>query len=248
MNDRAVNILAYIFGTVFGLAACGIIWFIADTYISHFAARSWVPAEAKVLDFGVKSSRSGTGAKATLQSRLKVSYEYVHEGIRYTGDRTDFSRGSDNFSGKRISAQMKALRSGEVSVYVNPLNPSESVFDRSLPGPQIAFAIFFLFFPCGLGTACIMGALSFILGKIRLRFFERFMMPVLGMIHGSPAVYPIIFDPGAFTLGSWMILIFFSVIFVWSLWAFVRRLFDPTLGLPEWKEKLEALNTKRNNG
>lgn len=70
MNDKVIKIFACIFGSIFGLVACGIIWFISDTYIRHFAARSWVPTEATVLDFGVQSSRSGTGSKSTIQSRL----------------------------------------------------------------------------------------------------------------------------------------------------------------------------------
>ncbi|WP_027358646.1 DUF3592 domain-containing protein [Desulforegula conservatrix] len=240
MNDKAVTVFAIIFGTIFSIVACGIIWFISDTYLKHYRARNWVAVDAKILDFGVESSRSGSGSKSTVHRKLKVSYEYSFNGVQYSGDRADFGRGADNFSETRISRQMNLLQSGEVSVYVNPLNPSESVFDRSLPGPQVAFAIFFLFFPCGVGTACMLGMINFISDKIGLKFFERFMIPIFGIIHGLPVVYPILFDPGTFTLGPWVVLIFFSFILACSIWSFIRRIIDPTIGLPEWKDKISG--------
>lgn len=243
MNEKLQGIIAVFFGTVFGIVACGIIWFISTTYMNHYKAKSWIPVEATVIDYGVKTSRSGAGSRSTTHSKLHVSYEYSYNGINYSGDRVDFSFGSDNFSDKRIYRQLGLLKEGTVSVYVNPLNPSESIFDRSLPGPQIAFAIFFLIFPCGVGTVAITGLTSFILGKIGIRFLDRFMMPVLGIIHGLPVVYPIIYEPEAFSFGAWIVIILFSILLAFSGWAFVRRLIDPQLGLPDFDKGFNGRNS-----
>lgn len=242
MNDKLQKILAVFFGGVFGIVACGIIWFILTTYMNHYKAKSWIPVKTSKIDYEVKTSRSGAGSKSTTHSKLHVTYEYSYGGVNYSGDRADFSFGADNFSDKRIYRQLKKLNEGNVSVYVNPLNPSESIFDRSIPGPQIAFATFFLFFPCGIGTVAIIGLISFILGKIGLHFFDRFMLPLLGIIHGLPVVYPIIFDPGAFTFGAWIVIILFSILLALSVWAFIRRLIDPQLGLPDYDNGLSGNN------
>ncbi len=226
---------------VFTVAACFIVWFIGYSCMMNYKARSWNEVPARVLDYDMKTSRSShTGSmRTTYNSRIKATYSYSYNGKSYIGDRVDYSFGSDNFSGKRRSRQMAQLREGNITVYVNPDNPGQSVFDRSLPAPQIAFAIIFLIFPCGLGTMFIIGTLLRVLKKIGFTFTDRFMMPIAGIFHGAPAIYPVFFDSGSLGFGTWIIMLAFLGLFVVSLISIFRRIIDPSLGEPKWPDRLK---------
>jgi hypothetical protein len=241
MAVQAKSILSAIVVTVFTIAACFIIWFIGFTFISNYEARNWEPVLAKVLDFDIKTSSSHhTGSmKTTFSSSVKAKYSYSYNGKSFTNDQVDFSIGSDNFSSKRRSRQMAALRQGNITVFVNPGNPLQSVFDRSLPAPQIAFAMIFLIFPCGLGTMFIIGSTLWIFKKIGFSWLDRFMIPIAGLLHGAPAIYPVFFDPGSLGFGTWIIMLAFLGLFAVSLLSIIRRIMDPALGEPKWPDRLK---------
>jgi hypothetical protein len=226
---------------VFAVAACFIVWFIGYSFKMNYETRTWERVPAKVLEYDIKTSRSrsGTSMRSTLNSSIKAKYSYSFNGKTYAGDKVDFSFGSDNFSDKRRSRQMAALREGAITVFVNPDNPGQSVFDRSLPAPQIAFAIIFLLFPCGLGTMFIIGSLLWFLKKIGFTWTDRFMMPVAGVFHGTPAIYPVFFDPGSLGFGTWIIMLLFLGLFTLSLISIYRRIIDPSLGEPKWPDRLK---------
>lgn len=116
--------------TVFSLAAGFLTWWLVSTYNQHHAARNWVAVQAQVLDYDLHSHRSSSGINRlpTVQSRLSVRYAYSYNGEDYEGDRVDFSFGADNFSDKRRSGQMRQLRRGTITVYVDPTQPQQSVF------------------------------------------------------------------------------------------------------------------------
>jgi ABC-type dipeptide/oligopeptide/nickel transport system permease subunit len=241
MAFNSKSVLSAIVIAVFTVAACFIVWFIGYTFIMNYETRSWEEVPAKVLDYDLKTSRSGSAGtmRTTFNSSIKASYSYSYNGRTYVGDRVDFSFGSDNFSDKRRSRQMAQLREGNITVYVNPDNPGQSVFDRSLPAPQIAFAIIFLIFPCGLGTMFIIGSILWILKKIGFTWTDRFMMPFSGVFHGAPAIYPVFFDPGSLGFGTWIIMLAFLGLFVVSLISIYRRILDPSLGEPKWPDRLK---------
>jgi hypothetical protein len=224
---------------IFMASACYFVWFISSMFTNHYRAQSWVETPASVLDSDLRTTRSGgigISSRATFNSKVTVSYSYVFNGREYTGKRVDFSIGTDNFSDSRRRAQLKRLRSGSVTVFVNPDNPGESVFDRSLPGNQAAFAIAFLLFPCGLGTAGFFGLLSWGLTIAGATWTDRFLLPVLGVFHGAPAFYPALFAPEAFGFVGWLILALFLGLFSLSVWSIFRRIQDPSI-VYSWEKR-----------
>jgi hypothetical protein len=242
MHKGLEALLSGLVALVFTAAAGFVVWFLGHTFTSHYKARNWtaVPATVQTYDVRTSRTRSGTSMMTTLQERIVATYTYTFEGRSYTNDRVDFSFGSDNFSGSKRTVQLAALRSGSITIFVDPKNPQESVFDRSLPGGQVVFAIVFLLFPCGVGTAFTIGMLSAGLSKFGLTSLERFYLPVLGILHSAPALYPVLFDPGSIGFGGWLILTAFLVLLAVSVRSFWRRIADPTIGAPRWPKRFGA--------
>lgn len=92
------------------------------------ASADWVAVEATVDSFKVKST-SGNGARpgrggGGSTSYAKVLYTYEYGGQTYTGDRTGF--GSYHIS------KVKRPRRGKAEVYVDPEEPSESVYIKGV--------------------------------------------------------------------------------------------------------------------
>jgi hypothetical protein len=243
MTRPVETVLAWLVATVFAVAAGFVAWFLGATYSSHYAARGWVEVPAAVQSFDLRTSRSrGTGSSMpTIQSRLTAVYTYEFEGLTYTGDRVDFSFGSDNFSGARRSEQLARLRSGPVTVFVDPSDPRRSVFDRRLPGGQIVFALIFLLFPCGVGTVFVIGTLTALPARLGLADLDRFMLPFIGIFHGAPALYPLLFDPASFGPFGWLVLLVFTALLAVSMRSLWRRIKDPSIGQPRWADRLKGL-------
>lgn len=89
------------------------------------ASADWVAVEATVDSFKVKStSRNGARRGGGSTSYAKVLYTYEYGGETYTGDRTGF--GSYHIS------KVKRPRRGKAEVYVDPEEPSESVYIKGV--------------------------------------------------------------------------------------------------------------------
>ena len=245
MNKKLETFLVWFVALVFTIAAGFIIWFLGHTFSRHYEARTWVavPAEVQNYDLRKSRSRSGSSAITTIQERLIAAYTYSFDDKTYTGNRVDFSIGADNFSGSRRRDQLAALQSGQITVFVNPENPQDSVFDRSLPLGQVLFAIVFLLFPCGVGTAFSFGMLTAGLVKLGLTSIERYYLPLLGILHSAPVLYPLIYAEESFGFGNWSILLAFMALLAFSLRSIWRRIQDPTLGAPRWQERFRAHGT-----
>ena len=250
MKNPLETFLSYLVALVFTIVAGFFAWFLGSTFSLHYAARSWVAVPAEVLsyDLHTSSSHRGTSLMPIMMERLVVTYAYEYGGARYTGDRLDFSFGSDNFSDSRHNSQMEKLRKGRVTIYVDPANPRDSVFDRSLPGGQVVFALVFLLFPCGVGTLVSIGLLLAALGRLGLPGINRFSMPLIGLFHSLPALYPAIFAPESVGLGGWLILLAFLGLLAVCLSSIWRRVLDPSIGLPKWSEHLNDRFSHRNGG
>lgn len=200
--------------------------FLGRTYYLHATTANWQQVPAQVMSWDLKHVRSG---KST-QTKLIIQYRYQFNGQTYQGDRPDFSMGADNFSGVRRSRQISDIQANQLKVFVDPQNPAESVMDRSLPIQQVAFVIFFLFFPCGLGTAFGWGLFLQAISRVTALNTDRWYMPGLGLLHGLPALYPLIFATRELSSGSIVVLLLFTAIFGWSLIEMLRRLLNPRRG------------------
>jgi hypothetical protein len=241
MTKPIESILSWFVTIIFTAAAGFFVWFLITTCSSHYRAREWEPVPARVqnYDLRISRSRSGTSMLPTTRERLVTSYTYTFDNNAYSGSRVDFSLGSDNFSNERRSDQMAALRTGAITIYVDPRRPRESVFDRSLPSGQIVFAIVFLLFPCGIGTAATLGWVSAGLSKLGIAQADRYFMPFLGMFHSAPDLYPILYDPGSIGFLGWVILSVFLALLLISIRAVWRRIQDPSLGSPQWSNRFK---------
>jgi hypothetical protein len=248
-KEKTESLLAWVVGILFGIAAGFIIWFLAVTYHNHHAARSWVAVPARVLSVEMHRTRSSSSARpgSTIwNERLEASYRYVFKGTEQTGSRVDFSFGADNFSGKRRAQQLSLLRADTVEVFVDPGDPAESVLDRSLPANQVIFALIFLLFPCGVGTAFISGMLVHGLDKLGWSEPSRYFLPLLGLLHGAPALYPLIFAPGSLGLFGWLVVLALTTLCGYSLLGIWRRMSDPSVGQPTWPPRLARIPTAKN--
>jgi hypothetical protein len=245
LNKNLETFLVWFVALVFTIAAGFIIWFLVRTFSRHHEAKTWVAVPAIVQNYDLRKSRSRSGSSmiTTVQERLVASYSYSFDGRTYNGSRIDFSIGADNFSGSRRREQLTALRSGQITVYANPEAPQDSVFDRSLPLNQVLFAIVFLLFPCGVGTAFSIGMLTAGSVKLGLTSIERYYLPLLGILHSAPVLYPLIYAEKSFGIGSWSILITFMALLAFSLRSIWRRIKDPTIGAPHWPERFKSRGT-----
>jgi hypothetical protein len=229
MTSRIESVLAWFVGILFSLAAGFMVWFLGSTYYHHYEARTWAAVPATVLKFELHTSRSrsGTSSLPTIQEQLVTSYTYTFNNTAYSGSRVDFGFGSDNFSQERHRGQMALLRSKDITVYIDPSVPQE------------IFAIVFLLFPCGIGTAVSLGLLSAGLAKLGISPAERYFMPFLGIFHSAPALYPILFDPASIGAWGWVILTCFLALLVVSIRSGWKRFKDPSLGKPQWPDRFK---------
>jgi len=80
----------------------------------------WVEAKAKMIQCDVAPDAEGVEA-------LTVRYDYAYDGQTYTGSQFGFMQGAPQ---KKWAEDYQAGR--EVTVFINPQNPSESMLRRSM--------------------------------------------------------------------------------------------------------------------
>lgn len=227
MKERRNLVFLIFIGGLFWLISLVMSGFLGFTFFKHAAARAWIQVPAQHLDWQMQQRQTRRGAG---QSRLIVRYDYVFQGQSYRGGRLDFSIGSDNFSAARKHRQIEMLRHGPVRAWVNPHAPTESVLDPSLPAQQVAFALVFLLFPCGVGTAFSVQMLLRLIQRLSGRDTDRWFLPLLGVWHGLPGLYPLLFAREDLGWGSGLILVVFALLGLVSGWELLRRGLDANRG------------------
>jgi len=226
MHKTLQGILAFFFVSIFGLVAMGMLGFLGRSVYLHFQAAHWKTVQAEILKWDLVQ-----GSSKKSNAKLVAHYRYTFQNQVYTNTQLDFSVGADNFSGGRRRRQMDLLRQTPAQVFVNPANPAESVLDRSLPVQQVAFALFFLIFPCGLGTVFSLSYLLQFVQHVSGLQAQRFVFPILGLLHSLPAPYALLVESPDRGWGSGLILSLFSLLLVYSLFEFAWRIRDPQRGL-----------------
>lgn len=144
--------LAHLISSVF-MALAGFMLYLGTTLcIEVQTAKHWVEVPAqRIASF--KEARRDPKRKGEPTIRIAGRYAYSWQGAAHEGERIEFAAGANNFSLERQEVQWARLHSDTLYVYVNPLNPSQSVLDRSFPAPLMAFYAIFLIVPCILGIA-----------------------------------------------------------------------------------------------
>ena len=240
MQNRSSGILEKLLGTlvgvVFALVAICVIWLLGTIFTDHQRAAHWVSVPATVIEADLRSTRGGAVslARAAIHSKVRTTYRYSYDGNEYTGDRVDFGFGSDNFSDRRRTRQLRSLRSDAPTIFVNPDHPAESVLDRSLPVEQINFAVVFLFFPCGLGTILLLGWFTHLVSLAGWVWPSRFLVPAIGLLHSLPAFYAPLFAPADLGPFGWFLFLLAGAISLLSIRSIWRRLKDSTIDAPQW--------------
>ncbi len=149
------TLLLLVFGAV--MTAVGIFGGLAQLHEqarNWTAARRYVPVPAQVESAFLDSTR---GKKSTTyQAKAQFSYEY--QDRRYVSNRVSFSNFSDNIGDfqHRLASELRAaMDKGEsVTLWLDPLDPASSVYDKSIRPAMVAFHLLFavLFPSAGLGA------------------------------------------------------------------------------------------------
>ncbi|KPK37309.1 MAG: hypothetical protein AMJ69_11955 [Gammaproteobacteria bacterium SG8_47] len=109
---------------------------------------SWVSVDAQLEMADLERNRDGDSTTY----RVRARYHYVFRGHRFGGERVGIHGGSDNL-GSWHEDTYRRLRSGQaMSVWVNPDEPSEAIYDRSLRWGLIGLYSIFLIVFGGVGA------------------------------------------------------------------------------------------------
>ncbi len=148
-------------GIAFALVGALFASFGATAFLRTFEARSWTPTEATVLHAEVVRSRtqSSKGRSSTVY-RPAIAYAYEVDGTRYEGDRF----AAATFSSSNLDSARRAVEEhpagSRATVWVDPADPSRSVF--SDPHGRLSPVLYlFLLFPLvfvAIGIGLVVGS------------------------------------------------------------------------------------------
>lgn len=131
---------------------------VGSTFVEAWQMNSWVQTEAHLIRGGYETNHD---SDSTTYEAF-ADYEYTIEGRRYEGDRVSLGSGSDNIGsyqedvGRKLRSAASSDRS--IQVFVDPQNPSDSIFDRGVRWGLIGFKSIFLFAFGGIGLGLLIAA------------------------------------------------------------------------------------------
>jgi hypothetical protein len=97
------------------------------------ASETWVPITATIAKAELLTSATTDSS----EYRISVAYEYVANGVSYTGKRIGFGPRS-YIRKKRAQAELERYPvSGTVTAYFDPENPAEAVLVREAPSNML---------------------------------------------------------------------------------------------------------------
>jgi hypothetical protein len=148
-----------LFLILFALPFFGIgLWMLITISLNTFDAwqmQSWESTPARLSNAGYKTHRGDDSDNY----EAYADYAYSYHGRDYTNSRVAIAAGADNIGnyqvdlGRRLS---DVKNRGElVDIYVNPVNPQDSVIDRDLRWSLIGFKSIFVFAFGGIGLGLI---------------------------------------------------------------------------------------------
>jgi hypothetical protein len=132
------HLFALLFGGMFFMAGAGFFYLmVVSNLIDAWQMQSWQPTTAQLLNAQIIShqSRNDDGGSKTMY-KVEASYVYQVDGRRYAGNRPSIDTGSSNeyADHSEILDKLKQEDSTNtgITVWYDPEQPSQSVFDRSL--------------------------------------------------------------------------------------------------------------------
>ena len=147
-----------LFGLPFFLIGLAVMFFFAVKPLMKIkTADSWTPTSAMVLESQLKTNHSSDSTTYQAVGR----YTYQVNGQEYQSTELSFFSGSDNIGSyhqdlSRTLSRAMAQKE-KITVYVNPENPSEAVYDRSIRWSMFLFSGIFGLIFSGIGAAVMMG-------------------------------------------------------------------------------------------
>lgn len=144
-------------GTLFGLLFFGVgAGFLLLGVIPNLwdAARmqDWVPVPAEVVTLDLKSNHSDD----TSTYKVIARFRYAYDGRSYTGNRVGIADGgSDNVGNWQHDTWSRLKGRKHAAIWVNPAEPSESVFDRDLRWGLLGFKLIFVIVFGGFGAVVL---------------------------------------------------------------------------------------------
>ena len=148
-------------GIAFAVVGALFASFGATALLRTFEARSWTPTEATVLHAEVVRSRTHSSkGRSSTTYRPAIAYAYEVDGTRYEGDRfaaATFSSSDLDFARRAVEEHPAGSRA---TVWVDPADPSRSVF--SDPHGRLSPVLYlFLLFPLvfvAIGIGLVVGS------------------------------------------------------------------------------------------
>lgn len=154
-----------LFGLPFLLAGLFLSGFYFSGYVEWMRIQGWEQTPCRIITVDLEANEDSDGVTT---HKVSATYEYLHQGRRFTGNRVSIYEGSDNIGSfqRRAYRELESHRlSSESSAvptfqcYVNPNDPRESVLYHILRWEMQCFmAIFALTFPA-VGTGLVVGGL-----------------------------------------------------------------------------------------
>ncbi len=139
-----------LFGLLFfGVGAAFLLLSVLPNLWDALRMRDWVQVPAEVVSVDLKSSPSD--GSDTYKITARFSYDY--NGRSYTGDRVGIADGgSDNVGDWQRDTYARLKGQARTRLWVNPANPSESIYDRDLRWGLLGFKLIFIVVFGGFGA------------------------------------------------------------------------------------------------
>ena len=120
----------WIFTGIWCLVSFVALFFIGGPVFADLGTSDWTPTDGVIIDSGVASSTNSEGGTTYC---LWVEYDYTYNDRTYSGYVVSFSK-ENSCSSWADDADEDYPPGEEVTVYVNPENPSEAVLEPGLSG------------------------------------------------------------------------------------------------------------------
>jgi len=145
------KIFLFLFALPFSGVGVWMAWSIGNNLNDAWQMQEWHSVEARLTNAGY-STNSGDDSDTY---EAYAQYTYVHQGQQFGGSRVAIADGADNIGSyqQNLGRELaNAWRSGQVvTVFVNPANPAEAIYDRSVRWGLVGFKSVFLFVFGGVG-------------------------------------------------------------------------------------------------
>ncbi|MBR95859.1 MAG: hypothetical protein CMA81_03455 [Euryarchaeota archaeon] len=120
--------------------------FIGGPAIADLGTSGWTPTDGVVINSGVDESTSSEGGPTYC---LWVDYQYTFENRTYNGYIVSYSQ-EDSCNSWSEDADEKYPPGSDVTVYVNPENPTEAVLENGFSGLDFTICCVFPFVIIGI--------------------------------------------------------------------------------------------------